>query len=180
MSEFSWAIKNWVACWDDSPKTLLSKLEQLNLKDKQIDGLWTLWDGEEWFNDAPVVLVVEGHQIELCVNQIGLFSLTTDSIDLESGVAWCAEKDEQENLVWRKNAHSESSLFIGKRIKNLGVLEYCLDKNTQEIFGTNWVLTGVFFEFDNAFFEVFNALDCNGLSYEKSVGKEFRYHSADV
>ena len=175
MNEYCWGIKGWKPSWYESVNELISALRKENICGSIIESTWTLWDGEEWFEDAPVIVVAGNKQLEFCANKIDIFSFSINSIDIKTSVNWCEEPSGLGSLIWKKDAHALLANLVGKRLIEIGVIEYCLDKNVQEIFNQQWVLSGVYMSCGSAYIEIFNALDCNGITNNRDSNSELRY-----
>ena len=164
MNKHHWGIKYWEPSWYESTNEFTIALNKENICGSIVRSTWTLWDGDEWFEDAPVILVTDNKQLEFCANQIGEFTFSINSIDINASVNWCEEPAELGSLIWKKDAHTLLAKLVGKKILEIGALEYCLDKNLQELFNKQWVLAGVYLSCNSTYIEIFNALDCNGIS----------------
>ena len=167
--------QKWNPNWLDSTTSLSGAIEGYRFLGERIEEVWTLWDEEEWFNDAPVVLKIGKNFVELCANKIGSYSFSMNTIDLGSEVYWCSNENEGQAMRWRKNMHEESKGLKNGVISEVGITQYLLDPNIQNMFKRDWVVSGVYFKNTQSYFEVFNSLDCNGLLAVQEIADDYRY-----
>ncbi|MES2616713.1 MAG: hypothetical protein V4613_02480 [Bacteroidota bacterium] len=146
-----------------------------------LDDYWLMWHAEdnEWYNDGPVILKIDGRQFEFTAYKLDEFSLTIDQIDLTKKLDWYGLGD-QIPLVWKNKAHSEINHLVGRKITDIHIITYNFistvveDKikpeNTGSIHETGYMLHGIEFTFEkntrferSHFLQIFNALDANGI-----------------
>jgi hypothetical protein len=175
MNEHYWGIKGWKPFWYESTNEFIASLETEKICGSVIKSTWTLWDGDEWFEDAPIVIFAGEKQLEFCANKIGAFSISVNTIDIREPVSWCEEPNGFGSLRWKKDAHPLLAKLLGKNIIETGAIEYCLDENIQELFNQDWVLSGVYLSCESAYVEIFNALDTNGITNDRNSIPRLRY-----
>ena len=177
MNEHCWGIKGWKPFWYESTNEIVARLELENICGSIVKSTWTLWEDEEWFEDAPVIIFAGNKQLEFCANKIGVFSFSVNTIDIHKPVSWCEEPSGFGSLRRKKDAHKSLATLLGKRIIEIGALEYCLDKNIQKLIGQEWMLSGLYLSCDSAYIEIFNALDSNGITCDRNSISGLRYFS---
>jgi hypothetical protein len=130
-------------------------MEQLDERDRErLRGLvgqrlvrhWAMWEGDTWFTDGPVILEFEQARLELAAFKLHL-CLSWDSIDVGQELDWFGT-DLQ--LEWRADALQPLAALRGPLQQVLAVRD----------------LGGLAFQTDDAYAELFNALDELGLATE--------------
>ncbi len=154
-----------------------------NLVGKKLLEVWIVWDtnDNEWFRECPVVLNIEGTQLELCNAKTDELSITFDIIDMSQNINWYDIEDFK--LEWRKEPLSELSLVIDKKIINIELIEYnfqteiIFSKDNPQLIGKQnsvWILNGIGFELEGGYFCVFNSGDENSISMQPNYNYNFR------
>ena len=109
-------IENYNPKFFSSTKDITAELgpKLKNLVGKKLLEVWIVWDtnDNEWFRDCPVVLNIEGTQLELCNAKTDELAVTFDAIDMSQNINWYDIDDFK--LEWRKEPFSELSLVIYK------------------------------------------------------------------
>ncbi len=158
-------------------------LKLSNIKDKRIIDVLVVWDtkNENWFKDCPVVLNIEGIQLELCANKIDELSITFNTIDMSQKIDWYGI--DEFKLEWRKEPFSDLLLAKGKKIKNIELIEYnyqtviVYSKDNLKSVGdqnSSWILNGIGFELEDGYFSVCNGLDENEISIKPETSDSIR------
>lgn len=126
------------------------------LVQRRLSGGWVVWDlqDDEWFSDCPVLLDFEGHQVELNHHKLDDLSITWNTVDPATPVAWPGFA-----LRWRRDGHPGLRSLEGQVLQDIEILEWTGDDLAH---GT----VAVSFVFPEARLTVFNALDENGLTLE--------------
>lgn len=150
---------------------------------KKILEVWTVYDinDNEWFADCPVVLNIEGIQLELCTTKLDELSITFNTIDMSEELNWYDIDDFK--LEWRKECTPDLLLIKNKKVKNIELIEY--NFRTEAIFSkdnpksvgeqsTCWILNGLGFELEDGYFSVYNGLDENAISIEPDLSENIR------
>lgn len=132
-----------------------------------IEGIWTVHeisDGEFWA-DCPVILVVGGRQLEFCSFNDREIAVTWNEIDLKEKLDWYG--NDELNLEWRKNAFGNFSLFIGKQMEEIEVIEMTQEAidSKGNVLHSNLLLNGLGFGIGSSYFSIYNAFDETGISY---------------
>lgn len=140
---------------------------------KSISCVWIVWNGKtnEVFKSCPVILIIEGNQLEICCYEIDQISITINKIDMSQKLDWYGADDL--TLYWKRDSILEQA-FVRKRIvKNIELIE--CEYTTQKVLNRrvplliekqncNWLLNGVGFELEDGYFSVYNGLDENEIS----------------
>ena len=176
-----WGIKYYQPRWTNSSDELTSLLLEASLKKEQVKSIWTAQDSEdgEWFKDAPVVICTQTKQLELCASHLDRFSFSINSIDLYSSIYWCGTKEDGElPLSWILADCPEIQDLIGKKIAEVGIIEYQMSDENQDFLSVDeWLLHGVAFYLQDRWFRVLNGLDCNRLDFKAELERSLRYTS---
>jgi hypothetical protein len=178
-------IENYNPHFYTSTKELLDNFSGAlrELIGKRILEVWVVWDSknDEWFKDCPVVLNIEGIQMEICTSKIDEIAITFNTINLSEGINWFDIDDFA--LEWREGAFSDLLSVKNKQIKNIEVIESKLQSeivfsidipNSQGDKSSSWVLNGIGFELDNGYFSVYNNIDENEISTKLDVSDYIR------
>lgn len=134
--------------------------ELRSLVGEKIDAVWTVHEtpsGKFWA-DCPVVLVVNGKQLEFCSLKDNEISITWNEINLRNKLDWYGS--EEIHLEWQKNAFKSIAPYINEQINGVEVIEMKLESY-------DLVLHGIGLEFNNNYLSMFNAFDVTGFTYEK-------------
>lgn len=140
-------------------------------------GSRVVWDvGEDaWFPDAPVVLMFDDSVLSIDFRELNVLELVWSS-DMPSQVPDWPGFD----LEWRDNAMPPLNRFVEDELARVSVVEYLLKTQLvgDENGGVNraWLLSGLLFGFADGVFEVYNALDENGVSGELPNPVSSRQH----
>ncbi|MED4019188.1 hypothetical protein [Sutcliffiella cohnii] len=132
-----------------------------------IEGIWTVHeisDGEFWA-DCPVILVVGGRQLEFCSFNDREIAVTWNEIDLKEKLDWYG--NDEFNLEWRKNAFGNFSLYIGKQMEEIEVIEMTQEAidSKGNVLHSNLLLNGLGFGIGSSYFSIYNAFDETCISY---------------
>ncbi len=121
---------------------------------------WNL-NENEWNDDAPIILLIGGKQIELTSYQLD-FSLTVDRINLTNKLNWYGEGNNLP-LEWVKNPFQEINKILYKPIDKIFGIEFGEDENFN--------LVGFEFEFKGIkdCLCITNGLDCNIIKLHRST-----------
>lgn len=158
-------------------------LELRKLIGKRILDIWVVYDAkkDEWFKDCPVVLNVEGIQLELCTNKIDELAITFNMIDMSKELNWYDVDDFI--LEWRKEPLSDLLLVKNKIIRSIELIEYNLQtkitysKDNPKSVGeqhSTWILNGIGFELTDGYFSIYNGLDENEISIKPDLNSNIR------
>lgn len=140
---------------------------------------WLAWDRreDEWFSDEAVVLEFGAEQVEVVCSDLSDISLTRGRVDLQTKPGFVANWEGFE-LEWRRDCCSFVDRFVGKPLYRVGVVELSFrsailaDPVRPSRVGkesSDRLLAGLRWSFGDDGFEVFNALDENGI-----VGPPYR------
>jgi hypothetical protein len=178
-------IENYNPSFSSNTTDIIIELGQelKNLIGKKILDIWLVWETneDEWFKDCPVVLNIEGMQLELCTTKIDELSITFNMIDMSKELNWYHIDDFQ--LEWRKEPLSDLLTVINKKIINVELIEYnfqteiTFSKDSLNSVGqrsSTWVLNGIGFELEDGYFSVFNGLDENEISMRREISDNIR------
>lgn len=158
----------------------------INLLGNSITEYYVQWDTtiNEWNEDGPIILNINGIQYEFTAYELSQYSLTIDKINIAEKLNWYGAGDEI-RLIWRRNAFKNLNLIINKTIKNIFLVEYNfsaansnLENNKEELVkSSDFDLIGIEFEFDEIkdCLNLSNGLDCNVMKLHQTiVNKEYR------
>ncbi|UUC45135.1 hypothetical protein [Flavobacterium cerinum] len=141
---------------------------------KRIEKFWVMWNTKqnEWFNDGPIVLEIDGKRYEFTAFQLDEFSLTIDTFNLKDKLDWYGMGDDLP-LIWKENGNSDLAKNLNKNIVGINILTFNFiseDLASGEEHETGAMLNGIEFVLEKEspsdienFFSIFNALDQNGL-----------------
>lgn len=179
VSEHALDIPGYAPDWHDDAETLIAKARLMALRGRAVQEAWTLWTGYGWVDRAPVILCMDGAQVEVCARGVTELSVTRDSVRLDQAVdAGAAEIGAAEDApCWKRNENHELAAIVNREVTDVGAVEYCLDPVASRKFGKEWVLSGIYLRFDQVHLEVFNGLDCNRLSNMPDRDHPVRYIS---
>ena len=109
---------------------------------------------DSWYEDLPIILIIDGEQIEICWQQFDSLSITKNQIDVNDCVSY------DEKIPYRENMLITLNQAIGKKIVDvkLGMSSMTLEGKTIPM------INSVDFELENGFLTIYNALDENGVS----------------
>ncbi len=150
---------------------------------KVISEVWVVYDINEnkWFKDCPVILIIDGMQVEISAYKIDELAITFNSISMSEKLNWYDMDDFK--LEWRKNAFSDILAVLNKKICNIEIMEYNLvteityskdNPKEQDKKISAWLLNGIGFELDDGYFAVFNGLDENNISIKQDLSENIR------
>ena len=136
----------------------------LQLIGTRLKSSWAVWglEGDEWWNDAPVVLEFENATLWIdwwkfdeLRYQWEPFDPERPGIDLPSSL--------ESPLEWRKDCLPEINAVVGNRVERVWIDESTIGFPERLL----WILNGISFEFDAGWLSVYNALDENGVSNKR-------------
>lgn len=134
---------------------------------RTLEEVWVVWDvtADEWFCDAPVLLVVGGCQIEVSVHQIDELCVSFDAIDRSAPFGWLDDPEFHFDLDWRCNPAIVPESVIGRRVVGFGAAEYAFE--LADFVGTRpWVLVSFEVELEGgAHLAIENGLDENAFRF---------------
>lgn len=178
-------IESYTPCFYENAKDIMTEhAKQLNnIVGKRIIDVWIVWDAknDEWFKDCPVVLDIEGIQLELCTTELDKLSITYNTIDMSAAINWYGT--DAFILEWRKNALKDFTLARSKMISSIDVIEYLYETDT--LFSrenpkatgekkSSWILNGIGFTLEDSYFSVYNGLDQNEISFQPDLSSYVR------
>ncbi|WP_344250432.1 hypothetical protein [Isoptericola hypogeus] len=128
-----------------------------SLVGRRLTHAWLLWDREndEWFADAPVLLDLDGEQLEIQHQKFDDLSLTWSTVDPFASVAY-----PEFDLVWRTGAVPDLARLEGQHLRDITLLEW---QGGDMADG----MVAVHLCFDDGQLAVYNALDENGVSFDR-------------
>lgn len=149
--------------------------------------IWILWNltEDEWYTIAPVVIVTDAMQIEVCANKINEYSITFNTIDINQEVE-PSDMGDEEVWFYKWKKYQSSNLFMNRQITGIYVIELLYEttvlqdyKNPDQVGRTfrNWLLHGIGFEIEDKFLSLYNAFDCNGIQDFKEFRRDIKYTS---
>lgn len=178
-------IENYNPKFFSSTTDIITELSQKlrNLVGKKLLDVWIVIDTNDntCFKDCPVVLNIEGTQLELCNYKTDELAITFNTIDLSKKINWYDIDDFK--LEWRKEPLSELSAVINRKIRKIELIEYNFKpeiiacKHNPMLIqkkGSIWILNGVGFELEDGYFSVFNSGDENSISIRPNYNYNFR------
>ena len=123
---------------------------------KSIEKTFVGWykPDNSWYEDLPIILIIDGEQIEICWQQFDSLSITKNQIDVNNCISY------DERIPYRENALSALNKSIGKKVLSvkLGMSSMTLEDKVIPM------INSVDFELENGYLTIFNALDENGVS----------------
>ena len=123
---------------------------------KTIESTYVGWyvPDDEWYEDFPIIIKIDGVQFEVCWQKFDSLSITKNQIDIDN----CISGDEL--IPYKKDALSALQRATGKRIKSvkLGMSSMTLEDKVIPM------INSLDFELENGYLTIFNALDENGVS----------------
>ncbi|MEM9862340.1 MAG: hypothetical protein AAF938_12020 [Myxococcota bacterium] len=111
---------------------------------RKLDEVWVVWDldSNEWFCDAPVLLVVDGQQLEVSVHNLDELHVSLDAIDRSAPFGWVDEPQLNFDLEWRCNPSLVPGSILGQTVTGFGAGEYAFE--LADFVGTlPWVLVSL-------------------------------------
>lgn len=128
----------------------------VDLLGRRLTRAWLLWDREadEWFADAPVLLDLDGEQLEIQHQKLDDLSLTWDTTDAHAPVSFL-----EFDLCWRDDAVPELAALAGGLVQSVALLEWRGRDMADGMVAVRLLL-------DDGEVTVYNALDENGLSFD--------------
>jgi len=163
--------------WYDDAQEMIAGSRLMALRGSEIHEAWTLWGSSGWVDRAPVILVMGDTRLEVCARGVTQFSVTRDTLVMDSPVQASGPGGESGEPVWKKNENHELAAIVNKPITEVGAVEYQLDPMARRRFKKEWVLSGIYLRFDKAHLEIFNGLDCNRMSNMPDRDHPVRYVS---
>jgi hypothetical protein len=134
----------------DTDAARLSSLANLELTQ-----LWLVWDlaDDEWFSDCPVLLDFEGTQLEICHSKFDDLSITWNTINPRTPLAWTAFPTR-----WRHDADPRTTPLLGQPLQSIELLEWSGADLAAGMIAPS-------FTFPTGRLTIHNALDENALSF---------------
>ena len=134
---------------------LIEKLSN-NWVGKTIECSYVGWytPDDSWYEDFPIILIIDGEKVEICWQQFDSLSITKNQINLDNCISY------DEIVPYKKNALAELNRAMGKKILSvkLGMSSMTIEDKMIPM------INSVDFELENGFLTIFNALDENGVS----------------
>lgn len=167
-------------------KEIMSKVG-INLEDligKKILEVWIVWDetNDEWFEDCPVILNIEGTHLEICNWKIDELSLTFDTIDLSEQLNWY-DMDHY-ILKWHDATKSNLMSIKNQRINNIELIEYSYvieninpkKDNPEQIKKEDqyWFINGIGLILESGYLSIENGLDKNVIRTSPDIKEYLR------
>ena len=163
-SDYELGLRNYRPKFIENVDDFRSKNGELlrSLSGHNILEVWSVWSleyGEYWL-DAPVIIVTDTRQIELCARKLEEYSVTADTVKLDDRVNWYGD----ERFELRKFAAYEDCTIEAV---------WCVE--LEHTIGDYkwWALGGVAFTGNEIFLSVENGLDENLIETEWK-DEEFR------
>jgi hypothetical protein len=133
----------------------------------EIECSWVAWHHsyDQWWDDAPVILRIDGVNYEFCWQKTSDFALTRDTIDVRREVKWTNSEDSL--LFWKKDALPRLQAVVGKRIIGLQLQGHQVVTDipsVRENYGDFMEPVGLNFLFEDGLLSIYNSLDSNGLA----------------
>ncbi|PZD97015.1 hypothetical protein DNH61_04780 [Paenibacillus sambharensis] len=180
-------INNYSPDFIDNTEQFITKHDDMlhSLIGQSIDGINILWNKteDEFYSIAPVLFKISEIQIELCANKLDEFSLTYNLIDPLTEVE---PSDMGDGEVWFYEWRRYSGFIKSSTITGIDILELLFesrvihDKDNPELIGqqsSNWLLHGIGLQTLDYYVTVYNAFDCNGVSFNKEPNEYIKYRS---
>jgi hypothetical protein len=157
----------------------------LDLLDHPIEKTWVLWDrkSESWWTEWPVILQINGVHLEVFVEDMDRLGVSWNSIDLKAPL-FENSQGAGDNLEWREDPLDELRNAIAHKIIRISSIEYrhgmqvLRDSQKPDLVGKKidfgWLLYGIDFELEGAYFGIFNNLSGCAVSNTPLMGKVFR------
>lgn len=182
MSNNNFGIQGWEPRWYNSLPDLKNQLLNFSFVGKKIDACWTLWDKQnQFFEDAPIILIIEGQQYHFCALKFDEFSVTQGTINTNQKVAWCGgAPDPFGYLTWHKNKNLDFESIIGEKILKVEIVEYENEPGNPLPVVSQIFITGISFSTDKSYLEIFNAGDCNALTNKRNQFENLKYHGVEI
>jgi len=145
---------------------------------KKIETSWVAWDelGNEWFTEEPIILRIGGTNYEFVFNHLDNLAITLNTQNLHEAPAWhCAWNDADDTLFrlkWKEQGLPELRALTGQIITNVRIIEYCFQGGSRQEAKGSWVLNGLEFITSSGSVMLYNALDENGVTSQKSEQNE--------
>ena len=132
---------------------------------RDIRECWIAIDSDgSWFNDEPAVLLFDDLQLEIAVYQIGLLSITWNSIDLGQSPNWLGCWEQIDGLRWQRATQPEFQHATGKSIHSLLIAS------------DDTGVAGIQVAHDGGFLSIFNALDELGVADGELEASQYVLH----
>jgi hypothetical protein len=135
-----------------------------------IDKVWTVHKAQngEFWADCPIIIGVEGKQLEFCSFKDNKIAVTWDEIDLGEKLDWYG--NQELNLEWRRNAIENIAHIIGKAIRKIEVIEMPQDAfdSKDNKLCSNHLLNGLGFDTGKGYLSIYNSFDETGLSFSRN------------
>jgi hypothetical protein len=183
---------------------LITSLEQLNathgpelsgLVGFPIETTWALWDrySESWFTEWPIILQINGKQLEVFVLDMDKMGVSWDAIDPKAPLFENSD-GAGDYLEWRENSLPELIKVQGHKIIQISVIEYKYSmqvlrdpQKTTRVGKTidfGWLLHGLEFKMDNGYLSISNALSGCAVSKtpikDKAIRKKVIAHKSGL
>lgn len=150
-----------------------------------IERTWVLWNhySDSWWTEWPVILKINGKQLEVFVWDMDKIGLTWDAIDVTAPL-YEGSDGAGDYLEWREDALPELIQVRGQRIREISAVEYRFSMNVlrdpqdpalvgkQINFG--WLLNAIEFRLDKGYLSIENNLSGCGVSNSPMKGPDFR------
>jgi len=157
----------------------------VSLKGQRLREIYILWNlfNDEWYSSAPIVLITNKTKIELCANKINEYSLTQNSIDINSEVE---PSDMGDGEIWRYQWVRYNNSMYHSLITGVEVIELRYDttvihdKDEPRNVGyefSSWLLHGLGIQTEVGYFSFYNAFDSNGIGMKREQKEFIRYIS---
>lgn len=173
-----WGITGWDPFWLNSADELLAQLCAHIRRGGRISHTYTVWDrASSWFDNAPVILVIDEIQHEFRANKFDEYSYTRNTIDISAPVFWCDSSCEEDEMLWHRDRHRDLCAAVGMSINDFGVIEYAMSGGMAELLARDWVLGGVYLRDADKQVDILNNLDCNGVRLGGEADSCLRYRS---
>lgn len=87
------------------------------------DGAWLMWDfsSDEWVEDAPIIVCLGGHQLELCLGDRQETYVSIDEIDRGRPLAWFDGANRP--YQWVSNPTRDFQSLSFRRLERFGIGE---------------------------------------------------------
>ena len=127
---------------------------------RSLDHAWLAWDldDDSWWEVCPVVLDFGGEQVEINHQKFDDLSITWNSVDPARPVRWPGTPEFR--LAWRDDAVPELAGLQGGTLEAVELVEWTGNDMASGMVSVRFTLTG-------GTLTVHNALDENGLEFEK-------------
>lgn len=174
MADYSFGIKNYKPSFCYSSDLMIKEKGEvlgslLGARLKSIFIVWSQENNEFWF-DAPIVLVTESKRIEVCCQKTNELSITENAIDLNDKINWYGDQ----RFEWKEFKFYDAEFIITgiKLIELLNEISNVSDK--PEFKSEWWDLGGIQFSSSSEEVSIYNGFDTNVISFDLSNEKGIR------